>query len=175
MEIRIANDHDIERILEIIQQAKAYLKSQDIDQWQNGYPNKESIQEDIRLGHSYVLCQENYVVATSAIIFEADPNYDYIENGSWLTQGPYGVIHRIACDNAYKGQGIASLFFEYAKMQASIRGFQSLRVDTHPQNKSMQHLIAKNGFQYCGIVYMADGGLRFAYEDVLKRENQYGF
>jgi len=165
--------NDIEDILTIIEQAKAYLKSQKIDQWQNGYPNRQSIIEDIQKRHCYVLCDGDKIIATAAILFENDPNYAYIEKGTWLTQGPYGVIHRIACDNAYKGHGVAGMFFEYARIQAGIRHFKSLRVDTHPNNKSMQRLIAKNHFQYCGIVYMADGGLRYAYEYVLAKEKFY--
>ncbi len=170
MEIRLANVNDCEAILHIFAKAKAYLKSQNIDQWQNGYPNKESTMEDIHHQNCYVLCDDKKVIATAAIIFDDDPNYHYIENGSWLATSPYGVIHRIACDPKYKGQGLASMFFEYAKWQGRIKNVNSLRVDTHEENLSMQRLVAKNQFQYCGIVYMADGGKRFAYEYVFEKE-----
>ena len=62
------------------------------------------------------------------------------------------------------------MFFEYAKWQGRIKNVNSLRVDTHEENLSMQRLVAKNQFQYCGIVYMADGGKRFAYEYVFEKE-----
>lgn len=173
MEIRLAVRDDLMSILKIIDDAKAYFKSQHIDQWQNGYPNKQSILEDILAGHSYVLCDDKKIVATAAIIFENDPNYDFIEDGQWLSSGPYGVLHRIACDPSYKGQGFASLFFDYAKARANIMHYASLRVDTHQDNLSMQRLIAKNKFHYCGIVYMEDGSSRYAYEYVLEREKEY--
>lgn len=175
MEIRLANYNDCEAILNIFDEAKAYLKSQNIDQWQNGYPNLESTQLDIDLGHCYVLCDGDKVIATAAILFEDDPNYDYIENGAWLSMSPYGVIHRIACLPNYKGQGLASMFFEYAKLLGKTKHMNSLRVDTHEKNLSMQRLIAKNQFQYCGVVYMADGGKRFGYEYVFEKEKPYGF
>ena len=41
-----------------------------------------------------------------------------------------------------------------------------LRIDTHEDNKVMQHLIEKNGFKKCGIVYVEDGTERFAYEKI---------
>ena len=41
---------------------------------------------------------------------------------------------------------------------------QSLRADTHADNKIMQHLLEKNGFTRCGIIHVADGSPRFAYQ-----------
>ena len=38
---------DIPRIMDIIKQAQSYFKDQNIDQWQNGYPNEEVINNDI--------------------------------------------------------------------------------------------------------------------------------
>ena len=123
MEIRLANVNDCEAILHIFDEAKAYLKGQNINQWQNGYPNKESTMEDIHHQNCYVLCDGKEVIATATIIFDDDPNYHYIENGSWLATSPYGVIHRIACDPKYKGQGLTSMFFEYAK-SAEEKGYK---------------------------------------------------
>ena len=164
MKIRLAKTEDITAILRIIDQAKAYLHRQQIDQWQDGYPNQASILADITRNVSYVLCDEDKIVATAAILFEDDPNYRQIEDGSWLSSGPYGVLHRVACDEQYKGHGYSGLIFDYAKKQAEKLGMKSMRIDTHEKNHSMQRLIAKHGFQYCGIVYMADGGKRLAYE-----------
>lgn len=44
---------------------------------------------------------------------------------------------------------------------------KSIRIDTHQDNKSMQRLILKNNFEYCGIIYVEDGSERLAYEKVL--------
>lgn len=175
MEIRLATLQDCDQVLVIIEEAKKYFKSQGIDQWQNGYPHAQSILQDVTNHCCYVLCDADQIIATAAILFEDDPNYATIEDGDWLSHSPYGVIHRIACLPQYKGQGLCSLFFEYAKMRGRAAHLHSLRVDTHRDNHSMQRLIAKNGFQYCGIVHMADGGERYAYEYVFEKERQNGF
>ena len=39
-----------------------------------------------------------------------------------------------------------------------------LRADTHVDNRTMQHLLEKHGFVYCGIVNPPDGGERMAYQ-----------
>lgn len=38
-----------------------------------------------------------------AFILGADPTYSYIENGNWLSDEPYGTIHRIAGDGMFSG------------------------------------------------------------------------
>ena len=39
-----------------------------------------------------------------------------------------------------------------------------VRADTHADNKIMQHILEKNGFTKCGIIHVADGTPRIAYQ-----------
>lgn len=162
--IRKAVPNDLVRVMEIINMAKAYLKDKGIPQWQNGYPNEESILNDIHKEVGYVLVEDNKVIGYSAIMFEVDPNYATID-GKWLNDEPYGVIHRTCVDNSYKGKGLALQFYEYAKEMAKTLNVKNLRIDTHELNLSMQKCVAKFGFEYCGVVTMlSDGSPRFAYQ-----------
>lgn len=43
MELRKSSRSDIESIMKIIHQAQNYFKENGIDQWQNNYPNEETI------------------------------------------------------------------------------------------------------------------------------------
>ena len=43
MEFRKSTKSDITKIMDIVKQAQAYFKEQNIDQWQNNYPNEEVI------------------------------------------------------------------------------------------------------------------------------------
>ena len=160
MNLRKATLDDVSSIMNIIHLAKEYFKENGIDQWQNGYPNLESTIKDIDNGHSYVICDEDKVVATAAIIDDVDPNYAYIEDGEWLSNFDYVCVHRVATLPDYKGKGLAGRFLSYAKTL----GRKSVRIDTHKDNLSMQRMILKNNLKYCGIVYMSDGAKRFAYE-----------
>lgn len=40
----------------------------------------------------------------------------------------------------------------------------NLRADTHRNNRTMRHLLEKSGFRYCGIIHVADGSERLAYQ-----------
>ena len=168
MFISLASIDQIDQIEPLFIQAIASLKKQQVDQWQNGYPNKDSIINDIKNKACYVLSINQQVVATMALIFAHEPTYDVID-GSWLSNQPYATIHRIAISEEFKGKQLASQLFTYAKAECINRNIYSLRVDTHQDNQSMQKAILKNGFTYCGVIYLADGASRLAYEIVLEQ------
>ena len=95
--------------------------------------------------------------AVVALIIAEDPTYVYIEQGAWHSDATYGTIHRVAGDG--KLHGIFALVTEFCSRKIS-----HLRVDTHRDNQVMQHLILRNGFEECGVIYVADGTPRLAYE-----------
>lgn len=158
---------DVDAIMLIIKQAQSNLKALNIDQWQNNYPNPQVIKLDIINNNSYLIEIDNDIVATVAILFENEPTYNKIYKGSWLTSNDYATIHRIAVSNDYKGQNIATRLINHTKTLALTKGLKSLRVDTHKDNLIMQNFLMKNGFKYCGIIYLSDSSKRLAYELVI--------
>ncbi|MGL5318373.1 MAG: GNAT family N-acetyltransferase, partial [Bacteroidales bacterium] len=154
---------DIPQIMHIIRQAQSYFKSKGIDQWQNGYPNSEALTKDIELGHSYVFLQHDHIIATAMISFDGEPTYDQIE-GAWLNNEPYAVVHRIAVENGLKGKNVAGRIFNIVRDMCHDKDISNMRVDTHRDNQSMQRVLEKWGFTYCGIIYLRDGSERLAYQ-----------
>lgn len=163
-EIRKAKPEDVPFVAEIISAASAYFRSQGIDQWQRGYPNVESVRKDIADGTGYVLVENGEVTGTCCISFDTDPNYAVIENGNWLNDEPYGVIHRIAVRPDRKGNHLADDFILQARKMAEERSIKNLRADTHADNHSMQRLLERNGFIPCGRVYVGEHEPRIAYQ-----------
>ena len=150
---------DIDRLMEIFSIARSFMASSgNPNQWIDGYPQKELILKEIENNHCYV-CVDSYdkAIATFCLIQGPDPTYSYIEDGEWPDDSPYYVIHRLASDGSIKG--IASKCIEWCSGVSSC-----LRVDTHHDNKVMQHLLEKNGFVKCGIIYVANGTPRIAYQ-----------
>ena len=166
MIVRKTCDEDVKSIVNIVDQAKAYLKSKNVDQWQDGYPNADTFYEDIKTDTSYVLVDGEQVVGTMRFAVEIDPDYVSID-GKWLTDGKYGVIHRIAVLEACKGKGYARILVDKSIALCKEYGANSLRIDTHEENTSMRRFLSKNGFKECGIVYIRGKDKRIAYELVL--------
>jgi len=158
---------DIKDIMNIIAQAQENFKKQGINQWQNNYPNPAVIKNDIDKGYSYVLLKDEKIAATAAVSFDGEKTYEVIYEGSWLSKIEYAVIHRIAVDSSLKGQGLASEIIKKVEALCLNKGVHSIKVDTHKDNASMQQLLKKNGFQYCGIILLEDKSERLAYEKLL--------
>ncbi|MGL5345761.1 MAG: GNAT family N-acetyltransferase [Peptostreptococcaceae bacterium] len=167
MEFRKTSSQDIEYVMKIINKSQDYFKEQGIDQWQNNYPNSEVIQEDIDKDSSYVLLNNNQIVGTTALSFDGESTYDNIYEGEWLTTSDFAVIHRIAVDNSFKGLGFASKIISEVENICLLNNIKSIKVDTHEDNKSMQRLLDKCGFKYCGVIYLPDNAKRVAYEKEL--------
>ena len=153
--------------MEMLAMGSAWLKSQNVPQWQNGYPNPERIIQDIELNESFVCEKDGKVIGTAVLSLRNEPTYDVIYDGQWLTDGAYGVIHRIAIHNNYKGYGVAARFVEEIEKMCTNKGIKAVRVDTHEMNKSMRRMVEKNGFNYCGVIYLENGDPRVAYEKLL--------
>jgi GNAT superfamily N-acetyltransferase len=167
LEFRKSEKADISYIMDIIKHATSYFKEKGIPQWQNGYPNIETISRDVENSNSYVLVKEGKIAGTAVISFDGEKTYDSIYDGQWLSDKPYAVIHRIAVDSSLKGQGLASIIIAEADKLCLQYNVHSLKVDTHEKNMSMQSLLKKNGFKRCGIIYLEDKSRRVAFEKVL--------
>ncbi len=169
--IRRTEEKDIPAVMEVIEDARANLKSRGIPQWQNGYPNADTIRQDIEDGASWLMEENGRIVGTCCIRLERDPNYTYIENGAWLNDEDYAVIHRIAVLVSERGHGYAGMFFRHAGKLALEGGYRNLRADTHDFNSSMQKALQKEGFVPCGRVYMADGAPRIGFQKLLQESD----
>ena len=164
--IRPATEADIPAVLPVFEAAKAIMRSDgNHEQWAApGFPGDGLLLRDIARGGGYVMESSVLpdptghpgIVAYFALLPSPEPTYDYID-GTWLTDDPYGVIHRIA---SYPDvHGIFSAIIDFAASR-----YPHLRIDTHRDNRIMQHVIEAAGFTYCGIIWLTDGTERLAYE-----------
>lgn len=167
MHFRKAERTDIPRIAALYEQAVAYFAKNGIDQWQNGYPDAASLEKDIENEVSYLFENADGILATVAFCIGREPTYDRICAGAWKNSGSYATIHRLAVTDAEKGKGIAQAVFNKLDLMCKLKNIKSLRADTHKENRSMQRALTKNGFEYCGIIYLADGSERLAYEKLV--------
>ena len=170
MEFRNSEKSDVKEIMSIIKESQNYFKEKGINQWQDGYPNEESIISDIEAKESYVLLENNKIIATAYVSFSGESDYDVIYDGKWLSKGKYAVVHRVAVLNEMKGNGIASELFKNIEKICLESNINNIRIDTHRENKSMQRFLNKNGFEYCGVIYLKDKQERIAFEKILNKK-----
>ncbi len=158
MNIRKSTLQDLPKIEEIYTKARAFMREHNNpNQWAGVYPSVDIVVQDIAEGKSYVCEDKGEIVATFYFAVEEDPTYGVIVDGKWLSDAPYGVIHRIA--SVKKGAGSFCINYGFERCK-------NLRIDTHEDNYVMQNMLIKNGFCRCGIIFLENGDPRIAFQKI---------
>ena len=157
MKIRNTKLTDLTEVRKIYSYAREQMKlNNNPNQWKNTNPKEETIINDIKNNNSYVIEKDNKIVGVFSFIIGIDKTYQYIE-GKWLNDLEYGTIHRIASNNLEKN--IFNVCINFCKTKIN-----NIRIDTHHDNKIMRHILKKNNFIECGIIYVEDGSKRIAFQ-----------
>lgn len=156
--IRPATTADLPAIMKLVESAIEIMHNNgNTGQWKNGYPGENVIMDDITTGTCYLLLSDGKPVGSFALKPGPDPTYSEISNGAWLNDLPYYVIHRITSLPNTHGTFAATLNY-------SLGICSNIRIDTFRDNTIMQHLLKKHGFKYCGIIHVANGDERLAFQ-----------
>ena len=156
IKIRQAMQADLDIIEEIYAAARQFMQENgNPTQWTDGYPRRELLEVDINLGRLYVAVKDGKTCGTFVFALGEDPTYGYMEGGCWRADTPYGTIHRIASVSS----GVFTAALDFCRSKCG-----HIRVDTHADNKPMQHLAEKHGFSRRGIIYVEDVTPRISFD-----------
>lgn len=154
MNIRLANTSDTNRIFEIYEYARAYMKAHGNPyQWGDERPEKSLTKDDIKNQRCYVMEDDGHIFACFVFTIGFEKEYE----AKFPSNDKYGVIHRVASDGSKSG--IVERIVDFAKGKVNL-----LRIDTHEDNKTMQRAIERQNFKRIGIIYLEDKSPRILYE-----------
>ena len=154
MNIRLANTSDTNRIFEIYEYARAYMKAHGNPyQWGDDRPEKSLTKDDIKNQRCYVMEDDGHIFACFVFTIGFEKEYE----AKFPSNDKYGVIHRVASDKSKRG--IVEQIVDFAKGKVNL-----LRIDTHEDNKTMQRAIERQNFKRIGIIYLEDKSPRILYE-----------
>lgn len=158
LRVRPATPDDLAALIDLYAIARAFMRQNgNGTQWRDSHPSRALIERDIAEHTGFVLEAEGRIEGAFALLIGDDPTYAYIEDGTWRSSAPYATIHRIA--SAGRVQGVLRACVEW-----SIERCPHLRIDTHENNTAMLGALPKLGFVRCGVIYVADGTPRIAFE-----------
>ena len=151
----------MEAIMAVFDAARKIMaESGNTNQWKNGYHSEEIVLSDMEKDGGFVIEDGGLIVGYFAFLPSPELTYTKIYDGEWLDDTlPYHVIHRIASFPDAHGIFKSILDFSFAHES-------NIRIDTHKDNHIMQHNILKQRFTYCGIIHLASGDERLAYQKV---------
>lgn len=163
---RRAQNSDVDKIVQILNDAISFLKESGSSQWQSGYPNRETVEEDIEKQVAWVLTVDNEVAGYAAVVIGRDSNYAKID-GEWNNDvDSYATIHRIAISSKFRGMHLTQFFLSNIISLTYAQEIHNFRIDTGEKNKIVQHIATSHNFIKRGIIQVDDpiNPDRLAYE-----------
>ncbi len=155
MRFRKAVPSDLEEIVAVFGRAVKTMEENHIFQWDEQYPDRGILQEDILAKQMYVGEQEKRICSVFVLNRECDPEY---ETGRWKRDTKdYLVLHRLCVDPLCQNQGLGKVTVEYAEKEAEKMGCREIRLDVFSCNPFALRLYQKSGYIKTGEVYFRKG------------------
>lgn len=159
--IRLAINEEIQAISELAKIVRTDMWNNGLEQWTGNYPAYENFYKDYLEKGLYVLLKDDQIIGSVSIFVENEPAYLEV---SWEKERAL-VVHRIIVDPLEQGKGFGKELIEYAISMAKKDGFESVKIDTHPDNLKMQKLLKSMNFSYRGYLSSIN---RLAFEKVVE-------
>lgn len=147
MKLRRATIADLPAVMAVIRQVVPLMRAAGNLQWDDTYPNPEVFTRDLAKEQLWVAEIDGKLAGLAAITEEQEPEYARV---GWDISEPAIVVHRVAVDPAFRGQGVAEALMRQAEAVAIERAITVLRVDTNTQNQATQKLFPKLGYALSG-------------------------
>ncbi|SFI40579.1 Acetyltransferase (GNAT) family protein [Treponema bryantii] len=143
-----ANINNLEEIYSLYQNAIIAMEKDNIHQWDEIYPDKDILKEDITKNKMYIGKTDNKIAVCFVLSEECDEEY---KNGCWkYPDSRFNVIHRLCVNPLFQNQGIAAKTLEYIENLSKSEGYDSIRLDCFTQNPYSIKLYDKAGYSITG-------------------------
>ena len=139
---------DLENVFSVYSNAIIAMENDNIHQWDNIYPDKQILSEDISKNLMYIGKQDEKIAVCFVLSEECDEEY---KNGLWqFPDSKFNVIHRLCVNPAYQNKGIATKTLEYIENLCKSQGYDSIRLDCFTENPYSRKLYDKAGYSVTG-------------------------
>ena len=124
------------------------MENNDIHQWDEIYPDKAILAEDISKNLMYIGEIDNKIAVCFVLSEECDEEY---KNGAWkYPDARFSVIHRLCVNPDFQNQGIAAKTLEYIENLCKSQGYEAIRLDCFTKNPYSIRLYEKAGYSITG-------------------------
>jgi GNAT superfamily N-acetyltransferase len=153
--IRQATTADAATLLRLLRDCIAAMRAAEIEQWDEVYPDAETIARDTEAGALHVLYEGETIIASITIDSNMDPLWQGMD---WSTDSePAAAVHRLMVHPTQQGRGHAKHLMQHAETVAREQGCRSIRLDTFVQNPAAMVLYPRLGYQPTGTAMMRKG------------------
>ncbi|WP_294354093.1 GNAT family N-acetyltransferase [uncultured Clostridium sp.] len=155
LKFQLAKKSDLDKIFEMYTDAIKEMEKNNIHQWDELYPDKEILEEDIEKQEMYLAFDDDKVVAAYVLNEVCDEEY---LDGEWkFPDASFSVIHRLCVNPKYQRCGVGSKTVKYIEDKVKLKGIESIRLDTFTLNPYSLRMYDKLGYKKVGMVHWRKG------------------
>jgi GNAT superfamily N-acetyltransferase len=138
-----ARPEDAEAIERLFGEAGRASRMNGATVWDEGYPNREIIDEDIARGELWALTEGGVLIAVVSLLEE---DFENGVDAGW-TRAPSCILSRLCVHPARQGQGIAAEMMRRATWEAARQGYRATRHLTSVDNPAALRLYRRLGYR----------------------------
>jgi ribosomal protein S18 acetylase RimI-like enzyme len=152
---RKANKEDLDEIFIIVKDAVAVMDKNNIPQWDEIYPDREVLTEDVEKNQMYVCEIDGQIASIFVLNKECDEEY---KDGAWqYKDASFAVVHRLCVNPAFQNRGIGRETMLIAEKLVKESGIEAIRLDAFSKNPFALSLYEKLGYKRVGEVIWRKG------------------
>ena len=159
---RLASINEVDYINNMFNTAKAKGRIDGTSDWDEDYPNREIIEEDIKNQDLYILEDQGKMIASISIV-EKEP--EEINDLGWERVRSCFLV-RLCVAPEYQGKGIGEQMMKSISIIAQEKGYKATHHLAAEVNKSANRLYKRMGYKNLGLIHAYDTDF-IAYEKVL--------
>jgi GNAT superfamily N-acetyltransferase len=165
MKIRLANKTELDAIMEVYASCVKGMLLLGIDQWDESYPNREIIKNDLEEQNYYLGLLNDEIVAGIKIDRIQDPTYLSI---NWHDKTDnFMVVHRLCSKTTVWSKGVGRKMMNFAEELAKNNNCKSMRLDTYINNPKAIAFYEHLGYQKLGHINLKpDKDIYYCFEKI---------
>jgi GNAT superfamily N-acetyltransferase len=168
IEIRQANLVDVTGLMDLVRACTLNMQSQGIDQWDDIYPDRGTIQRDVDAGSAFIARIAGVIAGAATLNEHQDPEYTDVP---WRFSGRPAVIHRLMVAPAAERKGVARALMRFLEARAESSGYNCIRLDVFVQNPRAVRFYELSSYHRAGQVRFRKGNF-YCYEKILGHAGQ---
>lgn len=146
--VRSAAAADLDAVCGVVAEVVAALRRAGIDQWDEQYPDRACLDEDIRRGELQLVLHDGVPAALYAVNDRCDPAY---AAGRWRApEVSFRVLHRFCVAPAFQGTGLGGALLRQLEASLRAQGVAAVRLDVFTRNPAAQALYRRAGYRRVG-------------------------
>ena len=155
LKFMLAQKEDLDNVLAMVTDAINEMNRNGIDQWDNIYPDRNILENDIIKKQLYIGVSGKNIVSAYVLNQECDEQY---ANGAWkYPDSTYYVIHRLCVNPMFQNKKIGTLTMMHIEDEVRKIGIDTIRLDAFTLNPYAIKLYEKLGYSKVGLAHWRKG------------------